>query len=198
MITCPECGNQEKAGALFCGECGNFLLDERLMPQPKSATGPSSSREGATKITTGKQSVLHTKEFKYRPPFAENLQPPPPNLVGLELGPEVEIQPLIFIIPNSGRRVRLELRNEVLIGRSDPTSSTLPALDLARDNGAQLGVSRIHAMIQKVDRGVTIMDLGSTNGTYLNNYRLPPDLPYALRSGDEVRFSHLLVHIFFG
>ncbi len=197
MTTCPDCGHEEKSGALFCSECGRFLLDERLIPQTKHAAAPVLSRSGQ-QFDTGKQPNLHTKEFKYRPPFAENLQPPPPNLVGLELGPEVEIQPLIFIIPNSGRRVRLELRDEILIGRSDPSSSTLPALDLARDNGAQLGVSRAHALIQKVDRGVTIMDMGSTNGTYLNNYRLPPDLPYALRSGDEVRFSHLLVHIFFG
>lgn len=197
MTTCPECGHQEKAGALFCSECGRFLLDERLIPQHK-LTASRSTASGAPHFETGKHPSLHTKEFKYRPPFAESLQPPPPNLVGLELGPEVEIQPLIFIIPNSGRRIRLELREEIVIGRSDPTSSTLPALDLARDNGAQLGVSRIHAIIQKVDRGVTIMDLGSTNGTYLNNYRLPPDLPYALRSGDEVRFSHLLVHVFFG
>lgn len=197
MTTCPDCGHEEKSGALFCSECGRFLLDERLIPQTKHAAAPVLSRSGQ-QFDTGKQPNLHTKEFKYRPPFAENLQPPPPNLVGLELGPEVELQPLIFIIPNSGRRVRLELRDEILIGRSDPSSSTLPSLDLARDNGAQLGVSRSHALIQKVDRGVTIMDMGSTNGTYLNNYRLPPDLPYALRSGDEVRFSHLLVHIFFG
>ena len=196
MTTCPECGHEEKAGALFCSECGRFLLDERLMPQNKPNSG--NVVPAASQFETGKHPSLHTKEFKYRPPFAENLQPPPPNLVGLELGPDVEVQPLIFIIPNSGRRVRLELREEIVIGRSDPTSSTLPTLDLARDNGAQLGVSRIHAVIQKVDRGVTLMDLGSTNGTYLNNYRLPPDLPYALRSGDEVRFSHLLVHIFFG
>ena len=87
MTTCPECGHQEKAGALFCSECGRFLLDERLMPQNKPAASHAPAAAGP-QFETGKHPHLHTKEFKYRPPFSENLQPPPPNLVGLELGPK--------------------------------------------------------------------------------------------------------------
>jgi pSer/pThr/pTyr-binding forkhead associated (FHA) protein len=73
----------------------------------------------------------------------------------------------------------------------------LPELDLTKDRGSDFGVSRLHASIQASNRGVVLIDLGSTNGTLLNNYRLPPDLPYPLHNGDEIRFGRLLVHVFF-
>jgi pSer/pThr/pTyr-binding forkhead associated (FHA) protein len=41
-----------------------------------------------------------------------------------------------------------------------------------------------------------LIDLESTNGTLLNNYRLSPHEPYPLHSGDEIRFGDLLVHLF--
>jgi pSer/pThr/pTyr-binding forkhead associated (FHA) protein len=39
------------------------------------------------------------------------------------------------------------------------------------------------------------MDMGSTNGTYVNGRRLVPNQTYILRDGDEIRFSRLTAHI---
>ena len=41
------------------------------------------------------------------------------------------------------------------------------------------------------------MDLNSVNGTWVNNYRLSPRLPYALRSGDELKLGELVIHVFY-
>lgn len=47
-------------------------------------------------------------------------------------------------------------------------------------------VSREHARLQHGPRGWTLVDLGTTNGTFVNGKRLPPDDPYLLRPGDRI------------
>ena len=39
--------------------------------------------------------------------------------------------------------------------------------------------------------GVEIRDLGSTNGTYINGIRIPPNEKSAVHRGDEVKFGTL-------
>jgi pSer/pThr/pTyr-binding forkhead associated (FHA) protein len=104
---------------------------------------------------------------------------------------------LTFVFADSGRRVGLALTDRISIGRSDPIGGYSPELDLEEHEGAQSGVSRSHAVIERNHLGIVLTDLGSTNGTRLNNFDLPPDLPYALHHGDEIYFGHLLVHVFF-
>ena len=58
-------------------------------------------------------------------------------------------------------------------------------------------VSRVHAEIKLEKDGYAIRDLGSTNGTRVNNYPIPPHLPFALNSGDEIKLGNLLIHVFF-
>jgi pSer/pThr/pTyr-binding forkhead associated (FHA) protein len=167
MIKCRECGSSEYEGALFCIECGASLVSQ------------------------GNQSTAKL-------PFSNTLRDPaPPALLGQELGPVLQAKQITFVIPSSGRRVSLNLQEEIHIGRVDPSQEVQPELDLTDDNGAEYGVSRLHAAIQCSHRGVALVDLSSTNGTLLNNYRLPPDLPYPLHNGDEIRFGRLLVHVFF-
>jgi hypothetical protein len=49
-------------------------------------------------------------------------------------------------------------------------------------------ISRNHALIECRDDGFWIADLGSVNGTYVNNERVS-EQPQPLRSGDTVRFA---------
>jgi pSer/pThr/pTyr-binding forkhead associated (FHA) protein len=116
--------------------------------------------------------------------------------VGQELNPVSAVSHITVVIPASGRRISLQLDDEIQVGRRDPAHNHFPALDLTEDQGSLLGVSRVHALIQASLEGVVLVDQGSANGTYLNGYQLPPQLPYLLHSGDEVRFGQLLVHFF--
>jgi pSer/pThr/pTyr-binding forkhead associated (FHA) protein len=70
-------------------------------------------------------------------------------------------------------------------------------LNLAEFDAAAYGVSRAHAVLRLTGQGIALVDLDSTNGTYLNNYRLAPHVAYLLTNGDEVSFGDLLVHVFF-
>lgn len=103
------------------------------------------------------------------------------------------------MIPFSGRSISYPIQQHIRIGRSSESNSgTEPELNLQDDAGVEHGVSRDHGLIRPDDqgRGLVLIDLDSTNGTKLNNYRLPPHLPYPLNSGDEIQFGSLLVHVF--
>lgn len=50
-------------------------------------------------------------------------------------------------------------------------------------------VSRYHAKIEVIESAVLLTDLGSTNGTFINDKRIEENSPYKLKLNDNVRFS---------
>ncbi len=53
----------------------------------------------------------------------------------------------------------------------------------------QTAVSRLHARLDFEHEQVTVTDLGSTNGTYVNRQRLEPHRPRRLKSGDVINLG---------
>lgn len=51
------------------------------------------------------------------------------------------------------------------------------------------GVSRLHARLEYAHEQVMLTDLGSTNGTYVNNQRIEPHKPRRLKSGDNLNLG---------
>ncbi len=49
--------------------------------------------------------------------------------------------------------------------------------------------SRTHALIRLEGNALTLLDLRSKNGTFINNQRLEPNAAVRLRAGDEIRFG---------
>ncbi|MEU7767112.1 FHA domain-containing protein [Nocardia sp. NPDC049190] len=80
--------------------------------------------------------------------------------------------------------------SEILIGKRSVSQGIAPGIDLGIAP-ADIGVSRAHAIIHIDDRGLTITDLGSTNGTSVNGSEelLPPKVAVALRHGDRVHLG---------
>lgn len=81
--------------------------------------------------------------------------------------------------------------SETLIGRRDDRQGIRPQIPL-RDPGA----SRRHAILRADDDGVSVMDLGSTNGTLVNGMELPPNSRRMLKNGDAItvgRWTRLIV-----
>jgi len=59
------------------------------------------------------------------------------------------------------------------------------------------GVSRRHAVLNRIKRTISITDLKSRNGTYLNGDRLIPQQVRFLRHGDEIHLGKLVFRIHF-
>lgn len=80
-----------------------------------------------------------------------------------------------------------------LIGRWDPEQTAFPEIDLEQED-EDAKVSRKHALIERDGNSVSLEDLGSLNGTFLNrDTKLAPHQKYGLRSGDEIMIGKLLL-----
>lgn len=106
-------------------------------------------------------------------------------------------QHVIIHIRDIAEPIKLVVHDRTIVGRSDETSARKPDFDLTPFGALEKGVSRIHAAIERSDDTLTVIDMGSSNGTHLNGQRLPPDQPRVLRDGDEIRFGKLVAHIYF-
>lgn len=93
-------------------------------------------------------------------------------------------------------RVRMAMPKYVLRGVSGPTFGKVFAmagsLTVGRSSDADISIaakeiSRHHARLQTSAAGVTVEDLGSANGTFVNDRRVQAATP--LEPGDEVRFD---------
>jgi len=85
-----------------------------------------------------------------------------------------------------------------LVGRTDPLSNIFPEVDLSRFD-PQTKVSRRHARIWREGQAFMVEDLGSVNGTVINDMiRLEPRQPRALDSGDRIRMGETTLHFLIG
>jgi pSer/pThr/pTyr-binding forkhead associated (FHA) protein len=96
-------------------------------------------------------------------------------------GPDTVEFPLYF----PERRIAVQ-GNATLIGRGNPKQGVEPEIDLGI-HPADRGVSTQHAVLRIHDSVLTITDLGSTNGTYLNgDNRLAEGEETPLADGDRI------------
>jgi len=85
-----------------------------------------------------------------------------------------------------------------LVGRTDPLSNIFPEVDLSRFD-PQTKVSRRHARIWREGDAFLVEDLGSVNGTVINDIiRLEPRQPRALDSGDRIKMGETTLHFLVG
>ncbi len=94
--------------------------------------------------------------------------------------------------------LQVRVRDLMIIGRrSDNTSSGAPAIDLTTNGAFSYGVSRQHAVIGVKEQKLMLKDLGSTNGTRLNDLICEPGKEYRLRHGDELMLGRLRLQVSF-
>ena len=85
-----------------------------------------------------------------------------------------------------------------LLGRTDPHSNIFPEIDLSRFD-RETKVSRRHARIWCEGDTFLVEDLGSVNGTVINDsVRLAPRQPRVLDSGDKIRLGETTLHFLVG
>jgi hypothetical protein len=92
--------------------------------------------------------------------------------------------------------IPIEASAEIIFGRAEPdTSQDNPDVDLTPYGGAELGVSRLHAVLYPGQAPPQLIDIGSTNGTFVNGQKLMPNQPCLVQDGDEIRLGRLVTRI---
>lgn len=105
-----------------------------------------------------------------------------------------------YLAVQNGPRSRQEFSlaaSRIVVGRNDPPHLTVD-LDLsACELGNPPMVSRRHALLQWNQGTLEVIDLGSRNGTFVNDQRLDPlpnqpySAPVPLQRGSRLRFGNL-------
>ena len=87
-----------------------------------------------------------------------------------------------------GQSIEFDVRDGMEIGT---VSDSAFSIDLSPFAARTAGVSRRHARIEPCIDGLRITDIGSTNGTRVNDRSISPHLPHPLRDGDLVCLGNL-------
>jgi len=195
MIKCGECGYENMDGLDYCDGCGAKLAAAAGSSAPApAAAAPEAAPAAAPTEGTDANAAPASADGA---PAAEH---PPSEAPTGEIKPEAapESAPIAaaagapfkakLSVVRGGRKGQefpLEDGNN-LVGRWDPETGSFPEVDLDADD-PEAKISRKHALI-RIDAGkITIEDIGSLNGTYVNRQpRLSPGSPAEIKSGDEV------------
>jgi FHA domain len=199
MIKCSECGYENMDGLDYCDGCG-----AKLAPAAgSSAAAPAASAPEAPAASPSENSEpAHAAEPA---PAAEapSAEAPTSEAPTGEIKPEAAPEPAPAPAPTAaagapfkaklsvvrggrkGQEFPLEEGNN-LVGRWDPETGSFPEVDLDADD-PEAKISRKHALVRIENGKITIEDIGSLNGTYVNRQpRLSPGSPAEIKSGDEV------------
>jgi FHA domain-containing protein len=165
LMMCPGCKTDIPPGVQYCGSC--FLT-----PVPKPVTAPSappapaSPDENAAPEACGDPDCVHAG------------RPPVTGCGHCGLRGQAAATTLRF----EWGPVAVAPDRPLAVGREDSP--------LAGRIAEQFGnVSRHHAEVHSDGTALTVTDLDSMNGTFLNDERLPARRATPLKAGDRVRFA---------
>jgi hypothetical protein len=170
MIICPSCHHQEISGTLFCSECGTQLAGEDgLITKAFQPENAKGIKKSAlAQTSTPKSDVSHAATSW-----------------------------LSLHIMESGQILPLADRSEFTLGRVSEGQPIMPDIDLSAYQAYTNGVSRLHAVLKRSRQQVIIMDLGSSNGTYLNGKKLETNIETPIKHGDVIALGKLKIQVLF-
>lgn len=161
--------------------------DEAGIPPPPVSEQPAPARLPKQRQETV---LFRPKTTEEAPKSSASIEDTAPSLP--KPSPPVQPEPIpetkIFI--DAGNiTVDVPRKDSVIIGRTHKTA--VADVNLAPYGAAQVGVSRHHARLIWQEGQWLIDDMGSLNGTFVNEVQVTPGQPVLLKDGDTIRCSHM-------
>jgi hypothetical protein len=200
MTKCTECGYENMEGLDYCDGCGAKLTPAEAAGA--AAAAPAAAAQPAAAAGEPAASPPEAEAPQAEPPAAEAPQPaaaapeapapeapaaPAPAPAAAPASAAALFKAKLTIVRGGrqGHEFPLENGNN-LVGRWDPETGAFPEVDMEADD-PEAKISRKHALLRIEDGKITIEDIGSLNGTYVNRQpRLQPGNPVELKTGDEI------------
>jgi pSer/pThr/pTyr-binding forkhead associated (FHA) protein len=194
--TSPESPSEPDYEATVPGIDDDVEIPELLPPEPLITTNPAVNAPAATTapsppppLPTSPPNIAAPLESNTSEPTAAATPPPPlpanPGAGAVNLGStqlQVNQAKLLHVQTNTP----LELPHQLtIIHLGKPNDRIPPTIDVSGFPDSEI-VSRVHANIRVEGDIYYIEDVGSSNGTYVNNMPLPPGNRHRLRAGDRV------------
>ena len=112
-----------------------------------------------------------------------------------ESGPNYNNAWISLHMLDNGQILPIAEQTEFTMGRISDNQPIMPDIDFSAYKAYDNGVSRLHAVIRHNNGNVIIMDLGSSNGTYVNGTRQLPNIEQPLHHGDVVALGKLKLQV---
>ena len=184
---CPVCTTENAPAAQRCESCGAMLIGVDLSEQtPEQA--PKQAAEQAQPPAAAPQPAAATPRKCPHADCGQLNSPDAERCVYCDRPLDVETTAPLARIRAALRwpwNEELEIAGRLLIGREPP----VPAALAARLEHEYSNVSRLHAELLLADGALWIADLGSSNGTFVNDIRLAPRQRVRLFNGARLRFA---------
>ncbi len=174
--TCPTCGLANVPTIAFCTQCGVSLVavgpSERVEPEK----GQCDNQSSEISKSVCPDCKAENEEGADRCVYCDY------PLTSTEGGTELCHVELSW---PWGKEL---LTKPMRIGREPPARESL--IKAINAHGYD-NISRSHAELQLdlTSGAVTVVDLSSTNGTFVDGVRIPPNMPTVLQNGAVVRFA---------
>ncbi|HLZ25596.1 MAG TPA: FHA domain-containing protein [Ktedonobacterales bacterium] len=182
MTACSHCGREAAPNNLYCQFCGQKLDAQPAFGQSASYIPEGESAEyanGGVYFAAGPW-VPSMGESAHNEAPATSMSPEPAQVATVVSRARLVVRSISSAEgqPGSDEREFILDEHDVAVGRS-------PSCDIPL-SGDQLA-SRRHALIRFKNGHYTVVDLGSSNGTYLNDHEVREETP--LQDGDFIKIG---------
>ena len=225
MIICPFCHFENEDGALFCEQCKSDLTGVDSAPAiPVAAEAPPLPVEEAIEeaIPFAMADAIEIVEEVPSFPMAEMAVEEMPPLPIAEAMPEIPVaevapapiaalpvaspvsddpyfvsdsaNPRLFVVRGQKPKVEFPILGGLnFVGRADDKPVDIDLED--QENPERVWASRQHAVIEFEDNKITIEDLNSSNGTFLNRNKIYPGQKMPLKANDMVQIGNIQMKV---
>lgn len=194
-MKCTICGADNLEGAAYCEDCGSKLpatqsaepevnieaeaeeFEDESIPEPEDSDG----REvmcpacGADNPAGSKFCDDCGASLDSAAPQEASEPPETPTGYARLIVQDYDVE---FILD----------KDVITIGRQSPADGIFPDIDLT-DVDDEAYISRRHARILRKDDGFIFEDMGSSNGSFINNVRIAQGVQQFLNDGDVIRLG---------
>lgn len=200
-MKCPDCGADNLEGAAYCEDCGSKLpVAAAVAPPPAAEVSAPPPQEIAAAAPTIDGGMIRCAACGAENPSTEaycedcgaslTATPSvatPVQEVSSPVSTPVSAAVAKLIVTTSGREFPLN-KDVVTIGRRSPADGIYPDVDLT-DDDPESYISRRHGQVIKQSSEFIFEDVGSSNGSFVNNVRANKGEQYPLKNNDQVRLG---------
>ena len=203
-MKCTICGAENLEGAAYCEDCGSKLPTvappeveieevEEVVEEPdlEAVETPEgtlicpacgSENPDGSKFCDDCGASLEAAAAEEAEEVTEEEEPP-----------ETPTGVAKLVVQGTGTEYILD-KDVIEMGRQSPADGIFPDVDLT-DEDTEAYISRRHARIIRKDDGFIFEDVGSSNGSFINNVRIAPGVQQFLNEGDTIRLGKTVLSL---
>ena len=211
---CPHCGAPVQTDAGFCGQCGSSLrpttateveatvapgvsagMPDLVAPEPLvqpeplesvQAAGHGNSSPASDPMALPATAMSSSVEEPATSAAAITPLPPPSPSPAVAGSSKTQLQQQTARLLHVQTDTVIELPQNLSVVHIGKSNDRIPPdVDVSGFPNSEV-VSRVHADIRVEGDSYYIEDVGSSNGTYVNNMPMPPGNRHRLRPGDRI------------